>query len=77
MDVQMPIMDGPQAARTIRAADSSVRQHDVPIVALTASVLEDNRRECLAAGMDDFLTKPLAKRRLLEVLEEYVGVPAS
>tara|TARA_R110002072_G_scaffold41023_2_gene115676 strand:+ start:15299 stop:17749 length:2451 start_codon:yes stop_codon:yes gene_type:complete len=77
LDMQMPIMDGPQAARTIRAADSSVRQHDVPIVALTASVLEDNRRECLAAGMDDFLTKPLAKRRLLEVLEEYVGVPAS
>ncbi len=54
MDQRMPGMDGAQAARALRSAGLST-----PIVALTADAFEDDRRACLAAGMDDFLAKPL------------------
>ena len=66
MDCQMPRMDGYAAAAAIRAAGG-----DMPIVALTASVLEDNQERCLAAGMDDFLAKPLRRDRLTEILARW------
>ena len=66
MDCQMPRMDGFAASGAIRAAGG-----DMPIVALTASVLEDNQERCLAAGMDDFLAKPLRRDRLAAVLARW------
>ncbi|HEX8611796.1 MAG TPA: ATP-binding protein [Telluria sp.] len=56
MDVQMPVMDGQSAARHIRA---DARLNHLPIIAMTANAFNSNRDDCLAAGMDDFLVKPI------------------
>jgi PAS domain S-box-containing protein len=66
MDLQMPIMDGFEATRKIREFNKTV-----PIVALTANVIGDISNECLKAGMNDFLTKPLKRNFLLDVLSKY------
>lgn len=72
MDMQMPDLDGPAATRVIRDPASPVRQHDVVVVALTANVLAEHRQECLAAGMTDFLSKPIARGELAEMLHRYL-----
>jgi CheY-like chemotaxis protein len=66
MDLQMPHVDGFEATRRIRAVEPEGMR--VPIIALTASATRGERERCLAAGMDDFLTKPIALNRLAEVL---------
>jgi signal transduction histidine kinase/CheY-like chemotaxis protein len=68
MDLRMPMMDGQQATRLLRA-----RNVRTPIVALTADAFEDDRKACLAAGMDDFLTKPLESAALRRVLARWAG----
>jgi len=68
MDVHMPIMDGLEASRTVRALGGAVRQPR--IVALTANALSSDRDECVAAGMDDFITKPLEPGRFLDTVAE-------
>jgi PAS domain S-box-containing protein len=70
MDCQMPVMDGYEAARAIRALGPDAR--DVPIIALTANALEGDRERCLAAGMNDYLTKPLKRERLRTALEQWL-----
>jgi CheY-like chemotaxis protein len=70
MDCQMPVMDGYEAARAIRALGADARH--VPIVALTANALEGDRERCLAAGMNDYLTKPLKRERLRTALEQWL-----
>jgi CheY-like chemotaxis protein len=74
MDVQMPEMDGCQATEAIRAleADKAVEK-PIPIVALTANVLQEDRDACTKAGMNDFLTKPVKRDFLLQVLEKYLS----
>jgi len=69
MDVQMPRMDGYAATRAIRAEQS----FHVPVIAMTAAAVEGERERCLAAGMDDFLTKPVDASALAAVLERWVG----
>jgi signal transduction histidine kinase/DNA-binding response OmpR family regulator len=69
MDMRMPEMDGLEATRLIRSED---RFHGLPIIALTANVLGENRDACLAAGMDDFLAKPVSMSRLAEVLSRWI-----
>jgi PAS domain S-box-containing protein len=68
MDVQMPGMDGLEATRNIRAAEADAARPRCAIVALTANVLGEDRAACLAAGMDDFLVKPLDRERLIALL---------
>jgi signal transduction histidine kinase/CheY-like chemotaxis protein len=68
MDVQMPEMGGLEAAAAIRARERDGSTH-VPIVAMTAHAMKGDRERCLAAGMDEYLTKPLDSRRLCEVVE--------
>ncbi len=68
MDVHMPEVDGIAATRRIRAAEEAAGGGRTPIVALTANAFSDDRDACLAAGMDAFLTKPLDRERLAELL---------
>jgi CheY-like chemotaxis protein len=68
MDVHMPEVDGIAATRRIRAAEEAAGGARTPIVALTANAFSDDRDACLAAGMDAFLTKPLDRERLAELL---------
>ena len=58
MDCRMPVMDGPTASREIRAIESKIGLRNIPIVALTASPSDEDRRECYQAGMDGLLMKP-------------------
>ncbi|GAB4170751.1 MAG: hypothetical protein OHK0024_06830 [Thalassobaculales bacterium] len=71
MDVQMPVMDGLEAARAIRAASSPAHCATVPIIALTAYASRADRQECLDAGMTDFVTKPIDREQLLGVLQQW------
>ena len=70
MDVHMPIMDGLDATRAIRAFGGSF--NNLPIIALTAAAMEEDRRVCVAAGLDDFITKPLEIGALEGVLAKWL-----
>ncbi|MEO8062664.1 MAG: ATP-binding protein [Pseudomonadota bacterium] len=59
MDCNMPVMDGLDATRLLRAGSSGVRNPRIPVIALTANAMEGDRESCLAAGMDDFVAKPV------------------
>ena len=72
MDVQMPEMDGFAATREIRILEQQRGAKRVPIIALTAHALEGYRQKCLAHDMDDYLTKPLKKKKLLETLKKWL-----
>jgi signal transduction histidine kinase/CheY-like chemotaxis protein len=73
LDVQMPVMDGLEAARQIRQAEEGTDEHR-PIVAMTANALAGDRERCLAAGMDDYVAKPVRAEELAKVLERAVAV---
>jgi CheY-like chemotaxis protein len=75
MDCQMPVMDGFEATRRIRAWESSHRPgRPLPIIALTANVLAGDREACIAAGMSDYLGKPLGSTRLALMLERHLSL---
>lgn len=71
MDVQMPEMDGYAATSTIREWEKETHHSHVPIVALTAHALSDDRQKSLKAGCDDHVTKPFKKDALLKVISRY------
>ncbi len=73
MDVSMPVMDGHQATREIRAFEAENGLKAVPVIALTGHALKNDREDCLDAGMDDYLTKPVKQLQLIEKLEIYSG----
>jgi len=72
MDCQMPVMDGYQATRQIREPDTCVINHEVPVVAMTANAMQGDREQCLAAGMDDYITKPISPEKLKQVLDQWL-----
>ena len=76
MDVQMPEMDGLEATAAIRKLEAVTGAH-VPIIALTAHAMKGDREICVAAGMDEYLSKPINPEQLFALIESLTGVPAS
>jgi PAS domain S-box-containing protein len=77
MDVQMPEMSGLEATVAIRQREKSSSGR-IPIIAMTAHAMEGDREKCLAAGMDQYVTKPIDQKRLFEVIEGFCAAqPAS
>ncbi len=72
MDGQMPVMDGISAAKAIRKTDSDY--FDIPIIALTASALLDDRKKFMDAGMNDFIPKPVDQKELMQKISKYCTV---
>ena len=75
MDCHMPELDGYGATRQIRAWENTSGRPRTPVVALTANALEGDREKCLAAGMDDYLSKPFTADQLRRVLDSFVSGP--
>ena len=71
MDVQMPVMDGFEATAAIRAHEKASGAH-LPIIAMTAHAMQGDRERCLAAGMDDYVTKPMKAADLYAAIERVI-----
>ncbi len=75
MDCQMPELDGYQVAREVRRREVEADRARLPIVAMTAHALQGDRERCLAAGMDDYMAKPISAAVLDRVLSRWLAVP--
>jgi len=71
MDIQMPVMDGFETTKAIRQGDP--KHHKVPIIALTANATQKDFENCIAAGMNDCITKPFTQEDLFQTLTKYLG----
>ena len=72
MDCQMPVMDGFTATAGIRERERQTQAAHIPIIALTANAMERDRKQCLAAGMDDYLSKPFTQHQLKDLLDRWI-----
>jgi len=73
MDIQMPIMDGLEATMKIREIEQDGGKKRIPIIALTAGVSESEKDEIIKAGLDDYVSKPIDRKHLLDILRRYSG----
>jgi CheY-like chemotaxis protein len=64
MDCMMPVMDGYEATTAIRDPNSTVLNHNIPVIAMTANAMKEDRDRCIDAGMDDYIPKPVKKEVL-------------
>ncbi|MFG1490127.1 response regulator, partial [Oceanospirillum sp. HFRX-1_2] len=72
MDCQMPVMDGFRTTRELRQTDGFKTSSQVPVIALTANAMQDDRKRCIEAGMDEFLTKPIDPEQLEKALNRFL-----
>ncbi|MBK9578452.1 MAG: response regulator [Fibrobacterota bacterium] len=72
MDMQMPEMDGVTATRSIRDPASAVLDRNIPVIAMTANAMNGDRERCLAAGMNDYLSKPFTPQSLVAILDRWL-----
>ena len=77
MDCQMPELDGFEATSVIRKREAAAGTKRVPIIALTANAMQGDRERCLAAGMDDYLTKPFTKQVLRNAIDKWLYADTS
>jgi CheY-like chemotaxis protein/HPt (histidine-containing phosphotransfer) domain-containing protein len=77
MDVQMPEMDGLEATHCIRQAEGAVLNPNLPIIAMTAHAMPGDRERCLAAGMNDYVQKPVSPQTLATVLNRWLPSPSA
>ncbi|PHV29386.1 hypothetical protein CSQ93_04750 [Janthinobacterium sp. BJB426] len=73
MDCMMPVMDGYQACQALRAREAASGAPRLPVIALTAGATEDDRQRCVAAGMDDYLSKPFTAAQLRAMVERWLA----
>ena len=71
MDCQMPVLDGFDATRAIRAGEAGAKHQQITIIALTANAMDEDKQLCLASGMDDYLAKPIQLQILKDKLDQY------
>lgn len=71
MDIQMPKMDGYEATKRIRALEDE-KLNSIPIVAMTANAFDEDRNNALASGMNDFITKPIRIKEIIDILNKYL-----
>ena len=76
MDVQMPVMDGLEATRRLRAWEQATGRPHKPVIALTAGAFAEDQREVAQAGMDDFLTKPIIVSQITQKMQRWLTPPA-
>jgi len=74
MDIQMPEMDGFEATKVIRDKTSEVLNHDIPVIAMTAHAMSGYKDICLSAGMNDYVTKPIEQKKLIETMNRYLCI---
>ena len=72
MDMQMPVMGGLEATSIIR---HQFPNNDVPIIAMTANAMDEHKEQCVAAGMNDFISKPIDMKLLKEIIIKYKKLP--
>ena len=73
MDCHMPEVDGYEATRQIRQQEAIHAEKPIPVIALTASAMQEDQQRCTEAGMNDFMTKPLQARELDRMLQRWLG----
>jgi CheY-like chemotaxis protein len=76
MDIRMPELDGIEVTRRIRRVESEMARGHTPIIALTANAFDEDRDQCLKAGFDEFLTKPIDREDLIACLGKAILEPA-
>ncbi|MDZ4185333.1 MAG: response regulator, partial [Desulfuromonadales bacterium] len=76
MDCMMPEINGYEATTLIRNPASSVRNHTIPVIALTANAMREDQENCLKAGMNDYLAKPIEVTKVLEILKKWAPIEA-
>jgi two-component system CheB/CheR fusion protein len=73
MDIQMPVMNGLDATREIRKSTSLGRKSQIPIIAMTAYAMADDKEKFLAAGMNDYISKPVMLEPLMNVMKRVMA----